>query len=325
MRSLTRLFCFVPLIFGALGAPFDFNSFNPRYESPRSGYRSSGQQAVDEFIRSVNKVPVTKFSSSVNKNQYSSNTFTTSPATSNNNKQVNINIINLNKGDIISQTRTLANAVKTTLRELNADPRSHVIVNRIINDHNKICIRNLDEAIDDIEQATRLVEAAGADIKNLIRKVESFVNLRNPSSVAREVADILRILEPLVKNIAPEKPVICTATHDQTVGSLRNLALLVDELAYTKDLDLSDEGRGQLKQSANVIIAITSFISQLRIRFIMFQQVCTEDKQYNLQAITAIGDLMVDMADMFGSLGGIQQGEKIRQGKVFVEQISVSK
>ena len=47
-------------------------------------------------------------------------------------------------------------------------------------------------------------------------------------------------------------------------------------------------------------------------------------KQYNLEAVSAIGDLMVHLADLAGSLGGVKIGESIRKGKVFTERIVVS-
>merc|ERR1719394_2432361 len=80
-------------------------------------------------------------------------------------------------GDIIAQTRSLANSVKATLQQLSENPRSATIINRIINDKDNICLGSLDEGLDGIETATQLVEAAGDDIKALIAKVEEFQTL----------------------------------------------------------------------------------------------------------------------------------------------------
>merc|ERR1719259_1081961 len=80
-------------------------------------------------------------------------------------------------GDIIAQTRTLANSVKATLQQLSENPRSATIINRIINDKDNICLGSLEEGLDGIETATQLVEAAGDDIKALIAKVEAFQTL----------------------------------------------------------------------------------------------------------------------------------------------------
>ena len=226
--------------------------------------------------------------------------------------------------DIISQTRNLADSVKITLRKLAKDPKSSIIVSRIINDENNVCIEDLYDGINYIEQATSLVEAARDDIELLVEKIQSFINLTDPSTVVKETAAILKILEPLVSNIAPDAPFICQATPDQAFGSLRNLAVLVDQLSLTRDLNMTEEGRGELRQSANVISSVTTFITRLRETFVKFQLVCTPNKQYNIKSLNAIGDLMEHLADVFGSLGGIQEGENIRKGKNFVNKIVVS-
>ena len=233
--------------------------------------------------------------------------------------------LNIGGGDIIAQTRALSNSVQATLRQLASDPASAVIVNRIINDKDNICLSSLEEGIAGIETSTKLVEAAGNDIKALIAKVQSFQSLSSPPTVVREVGNILRILGPLINNIAPKNPIICQATSTQAFGSLRSLAVLVDELAATNQLALSPAGRSQLKESANTISAVTTFLTQLRANFARFNQICTADKQYNIESINAVGDLMVNLADLFGSLGGVQTGENIRKGKAFVQKIVVSK
>merc|ERR1719225_179345 len=171
--------------------------------------------------------------------------------------------LNIGGGDIIAETRTLSNSVQATLRQLAADPASAVIINRIIRNKNNICLSSLEEGIAGIETSTQLVEAAGGDIKALISKVQAFQTLSNPPTVVREVGNILRILGPLVNNIAPKNPIICQATPTQAFGSLRSLAVLVDELASTNQLALSPAGRGQLKKSANTISAVTTFLTQL--------------------------------------------------------------
>merc|ERR1712142_1153932 len=217
---------------------------------------------------------------------------------------------NLPTGDIIADTRTLSNKVQATLRRLAADPTSAVIVNRIINDKNNNCLKDLEEGIAGIETATKLLENAGDDIKTLIKKVESIKSLTDPATV-----------EPVVNKIAPESPVICTASPDEAFGSLRSLATLVDELAYTTKLGLSVEGRRQLKDSASTISAVTTFLTQLRSTFSTFEEICTEDSEYNIMAIGAVGDLIVNLADLFGTLGGVEQGEQIRKGKEFVNKL----
>ena len=225
------------------------------------------------------------------------------------------------KGDIIADTRTLSNQVQKTIRKLAANPTSAAIVNKIINDKDNICLKNIEEGIAGIETATKLMERAGGDIKNLIAKVNSIGAVTDPATVVRAVADILEIVEPVVHKIAPNNPSICAASPAQAFGSLRSLSILVDELSYTNQLSLDNEGRVQLKDSARTISAVTNFLTQLRSTFSRFEQICTPDRHYNIQAIAAVGDLMVSMADLFGNLGGVKQGEQIRNGKEYVSKV----
>jgi len=228
---------------------------------------------------------------------------------------------NLKTGDIIADTRTLSDKVQSTLRHLADDPTSAVVVNRIINDKDNICLKNFEEGIAEIETATQLLENAGDNINTLITKVQIFGALTDPVKVVRAVAEILRLVEPVVRRLAPESPVICEATPEEAFGSLRSLAVLVDELAYTNKLDLKVEGRRQLKDSASTILAVTTFLTQLRSTFSTFEEICTENSEYNIKAIGAVGDLIVNLADLFGTLGGVKQGEEVRKGKEFVNKV----
>ena len=230
----------------------------------------------------------------------------------------------INSGDMILDTRYLSNQVQATLRELAANTSTAEIVKRIIDDKDNICLGTIEEGIAGIESATKLVERACDDIKILIKKVKSFRALTDPATVVRSVADILRLVEPVVTKLAPESPVICEATPDQAFGSLRSLAALVDEISYTNQLVLTKGGRQQLKKSARTISAVTTFLTQLRETFSSMKEICTTDKEYNTQAISAVGDLVVNLADMFGALEGAKQGEQVRKGKEYVNKVVVS-
>ena len=103
--------------------------------------------------------------------------------------------------------------------------------------------------------------------------------------------------------------------------------MLVAELAEDRalvNLGVSEAGRQELRQSAATISAVTTFVTQLREDFARFQEICTGDKQYNLDSITAIGDMISHLADMVGSLGAVKVGEGARKGKLYAERIVVS-
>ena len=239
-------------------------------------------------------------------------------------RTANLRTTNLSSGDIIADTRVLSNQVQSTLKQLGSNPISADIINQIINDKDNVCLGSLEEGIEAIETGTKLLESAGDDIKALNEKINSFAALKDPATVVRAIADVLRLTEPAVTKITPENPLtsVCSSTD---FGSLRSFASVIDELSNSKKLALGFSVRAQLKESARIIAAVTTFLNQLKPTFSKFTQICTPDRKYNIQAISATGDLMVNLADLFATLGRIQQGEQIRKGKEFVNKVVVSK
>jgi len=235
-------------------------------------------------------------------------------------RTANLRTTNLRSGDIIADTRVLSNQVQSTLKQLGSNPISADIINQIINDKDNVCLGSLEEGIEAIETGTKLVESAGDDINALNEKINSFAALKDPATVVRAIADVLRLTEPAVTKITPENPLtsVCSSTD---FGSLRSFASVIDELSNSKKLALGFSVRAQLKESARIISAVTTFLNQLKPTFSKFTQICTPDRKYNIQAISATGDLMVNLADLFGTLGKIQQGEQIRKGKEFVNKV----
>merc|ERR1712130_890090 len=247
MKSLS-LICLIPFVAAAPGGYYynsynSYNSYRPKYAFSSYPRHFAAYPTYQRFVPAYASQALTFKAANLDPRN------------------------NLKTGDIIADTRALSNQVQATLRNLAADPASAEIVNRIINDKDNICLGNLEDGIAGIESATKLLERAGGDIKTLIAKVKSVGALTDPATVVRVVADILRIVEPVVNKIAPENPIICAASPDQAFGSLRSLAALVDELSYTNSLSLTLEGRRQLKDSASTISAVTTFHTQLRSTF----------------------------------------------------------
>ena len=120
-------------------------------------------------------------------------------------------------------------------------------------------------------------------------------------------------------HIGPVNPNSCQASSRSSLGGL------LTELSNSPQLFLSPQGRAQLKQSANTISAVTTFLTQLRSTLSRFENICTANKQGTLDYINAMGDIMVNLADLFDSVGGSAlTGENLRKGKAFVAQITVS-
>merc|ERR1739838_328656 len=75
-------------------------------------------------------------------------------------------------GDIIKETRTQAESLKTTLKYLASTAGPAEILNRIINDKNNVCLNSVEEAIEAVEASTKIVEDAAQEIKQLIESIK---------------------------------------------------------------------------------------------------------------------------------------------------------
>ena len=108
-------------------------------------------------------------------------------------------------------------------------------------------------------------------------------------------------------------------------GSLGSLAALVDELSSTNNLYLAPQTKHQLKYSGKIISRVTTFLTQLNKSFTKFDQLCSIDKEYNTEAIAAIGEMMTSLSGLFGELGGVKDSEQIRKQGDFTKRVVVSK
>merc|ERR1711892_1293370 len=101
-------------------------------------------------------------------------------------------------GDIIQQTRTQADSLKKTLRYLASTTGPAEILNRIINDSNNVCLNSVEEAIEAVEASAKIVEDAAPEINQLTETVTAFEKLTDTTTVVREAAKVLRLLEILM-------------------------------------------------------------------------------------------------------------------------------
>ena len=226
--------------------------------------------------------------------------------------------------DIVQQTRIQAESLKTTLRYLASTPKTAQILDKVINNNNNICLNSVAEAIEAVEASAKIVEDAGPEIKQLIKTVQAFEKLSDTPTVIKEAANILRLLEVLIPKLAPASPSVCAASNAEAFGSLRSLAVLFDELSSTNEMYLALQTRQELKNSAKITSAVTTFVTQLNKSFSKLDQFCTSDKEYNIESITAIGEMMTGLADLFGALGGIRDAEQIRKQGDFTNKVVVS-
>ena len=222
----------------------------------------------------------------------------------------------ISTSDVVGETRSLARSLTSTLKGLAANPSSAARVNQIISDNYSPCLNSIEEGLATIESATKLVESIGPDVQALIDKFNTFEQLSEPVEVVRETGALLRLLKPL-----SEKTGGSSSTEGCKVGSLRSLAVLTSELADKPGINLGV--RNNLRRSSAAISSVTTYLSKLQITSAKLENFCTADNKYNRQAIAAIGELMDDLADLYGALGDAKTGERIRYGKVYTDKVTV--
>lgn len=220
-----------------------------------------------------------------------------------------------------SDIRSLSRELVSTLRKLGNEPRAARAIEKLFSDNNSVCLRSLDEAIEAIQEGTRLVEAAEGDIRTLNSRVESLMGLRDEAEVVREVASILRALQPLLTKISPTNPTskICRVSTDRTLAYLRSLAVLLHQLSEEAQQD--PEERALLARAASTVSAVTAFLGQLRLQVREFQSLCQPDRESIQASIRALGNIIASLADMTAVVGNHRAAEDIRKGNLVTEKI----
>ena len=124
--------------------------------------------------------------------------------------------------------------------------------------------------------------------------------------------------------IAPENPEVCETGQEPTYEALLDIADILEDIAKDVSIDLTEDIRSQLKKSSLILSGVATFIKQLNESFDKFNQPCAADKQYNIEAISALSDMMDNMADLFLVLGESEKAEQLREKKGINDRIVVS-
>ena len=222
------------------------------------------------------------------------------------------------------QTRTMSQTLVGALRALSYNPGAVETFESIFADES-ICLNNIEELIQATEEGTRLVELAEGDLLTLKSRVESMIALGedgDEEAVVREIASILRALDPLVKKIEPNSITVCNGSPDSVVNSLLSLTSVIKQLSTEPQVDA--EVRETFSQFSDVVSKVTSLVGQLRDQTKEFQNFCAGDKESSAQAVTALGDIIRNLADMTSQFQNEQSAEHIQKGNELTEKIAVS-
>ena len=217
------------------------------------------------------------------------------------------------------QVRGMADSLTSTLRSLAQDPSAAQIIKRVLGSNN-VCLSNMEEAIQAIQEGTRLVEAAEGDLLALNKQVEALMGLRDEAEVVRKVASIFRTLQPLLRKVSPANPSskICSTSTDRTDAYLRSLVVMLEEFSHQ-----FPQNRGVFAESATILSTVNSFLRQLKVQTKEFQNFCFPDKESSARGIRAMGQIISSLADMFAVLGNVNTSEEIRKGNRITETIVV--
>merc|ERR1711990_217427 len=191
-------------------------------------------------------------------------------------------------GDIIQRIREMTDTTISSRREVAQSPTASSYINRIIFNQNNICLSSLEEAIQGIESTTAMLENAGDEVRALIAQAGRFSTVYGPSNAVREVASLLRLLGPLIKKITPVTA--CQGSPDQALQSIQALSEMLIEISELQNQDINPDGGDSLRRAATALSSVRTFFTYLRVTFEKFDKMCTGDKEYNIQAIQAIGD-----------------------------------
>ena len=132
---------------------------------------------------------------------------------------------------MLASLHTRSDQLIATLRTLEKNPRAAKDLEKIFNDED-LCLSNMEEAIQAIQEGVRLVETSEEDLRTLITRVERLEAVRDEAEAVRAVASILRALDPLLAKIsAANTSQLCSSSPDPAFSYLRSLAASLQHLA----------------------------------------------------------------------------------------------
>merc|ERR1712106_1108750 len=125
-----------------------------------------------------------------------------------------------------------------------------------------------------------------------------------------------------VPKLAPANPKGCGSSPAVSFTVMNIVASVLDEITKDGNIRLSHSGRQELQTSATIVRGIVSFIKQLGATFNGFdKEKCVSDKDTNVSAISAIGEMLYSLGNMFESFGGNSEAKQVRDRAAYVQNI----
>ena len=175
--------------------------------------------------------------------------------------------------NIIERTRAQAELLKENLWSVASNPENMEIINRVFAEKNTDCIHSMEDAINAIEAGTKLVQSAGAELKQLFQPIQSFNDTVTPAEAVKVSAAMIRLLDVYIPKITPAAPSYCG--HDDPFASFHSLVALLEELSAKDDLYFSLQKRQELKSSVKILFSAINFLTKLKKTRSKFNTLCT--------------------------------------------------
>merc|ERR1719483_77624 len=223
-------------------------------------------------------------------------------------------------GNIVEQTRTQADSTKALLKALGKNRKAVKYIDAHIDGSNK-CLNNLDDAIDAIENAAKLVEKNGRQILSLFEVVEQLEEEKELTRVVKISAEIIRQLSVLAPRFANEPSKLCNASPEETIESFFGLAEIIDDVSNAKDLQISSGVREKLKKSSKIVYDMTTFLGKLNKSLSSFGQFCGQGKEYQNESLFAVVPVLEDLAVLFEGFGFYEKANGFRKNGAFIEKL----
>jgi len=217
-----------------------------------------------------------------------------------------------NSGSIVWQTRQLAEYSKDMLRQFEKDPIAAPYLDRIL--AGSECITSIEDAIVVIDTSVRLLEDAEPEVLRLVSTAGFMQETSDIETLVRVSADIVRQLGKLVPKLAPKDPQICGSTPEVSFSVLEEVGAVLDDISNDDRIELTSSGRDELKTSGDVVRAVIGFVKDLGNSFNgLEKEKCVSDRDSNVRGISAIGEMLLSLANMFETFGGSEDAEGVRQ------------
>jgi len=216
--------------------------------------------------------------------------------------------------DIVQTTKDQSNFVIKALEELASNPVAAATIDQVIRDNYSPCLTSLEDGISYLQASNELVDSLGGEFQALTDKFNSLQQLEDPAQIVRETGALLRQIQPLADRTEKFDNGNCPESY-------RSLALLLTEISEKPELRFKFDVRENLKKASATLSIVNVFNSKLETTIARMKKFCI-DNRYNNDAMVAIGDLMLDLSNLYSSLGDIKMGEKFRSTQIYIHRVA---